>query len=52
MNLFQNKWLNVLALFALVAVAVVMVQSMSKIVPVRNGGYKSVLGKAKTAAKG
>jgi len=33
MNLFQNKWLNMLALFALVAVAVVMVQSMSKIVP-------------------
>lgn len=52
MNLFQNKWLNTLALFALVAVAVVMVQSMSKIVPDGNGGYKSVLGKAKNSSKG
>ncbi|MBX2930550.1 MAG: hypothetical protein KF781_01235 [Chitinophagaceae bacterium] len=42
MNLFSNKWLNLLAFFA-----VVVVQSMTRFVPDGENGYKPVLGKAK-----
>lgn len=48
MNLFQNKWLNLLVFFAVVAIAVVVVQSMTTFVPDGNNGYKPKLGGKKS----
>lgn len=44
MNFFQNKWLNALVLFAVVALAVIVVQRMTTFVPDGNNGYKPQLG--------
>lgn len=49
MNFFENKWLNALVFFAVVALAVIVVQSMTTFVPDGNNGYKPQLGKKKAA---
>ncbi|MCC6634788.1 MAG: hypothetical protein IT251_04730 [Chitinophagaceae bacterium] len=47
MNFFANRWLNALVLFAVVALAVIVVQSMTTFVPDGKDGYKPQLGKKK-----